>query len=262
MEKLAQSFYQRALELRGKPLDAADLQRPALVFAPHPDDDVLAVGGTIALKRQRGVEVGVVYLTDGRRAPSSLTPSRLARRRHREALAALKTLGVVAGQARFLDFEDGQLAQHERAAQGQVAEILDRQAADQLFVPLPWDGHRDHEAAFRIVRAAARSCQRRHQVLAYPVWFWEHWPWSAPCSGNDAVASAFFRHSARAWLRGLRTLDRWTDVGAALEQKRAALACHVSQVVPGEGTGLAGLDGGRFLARFFTGREHFSQRSW
>ena len=36
-----------------------------LVLAAHPDDEVLGMGGTIAVHTDRGDEVRVVVLTDG-----------------------------------------------------------------------------------------------------------------------------------------------------------------------------------------------------
>ena len=36
-----------------------------LVFAAHPDDEVLGMGGTIALHAERGDDVRIVVVTDG-----------------------------------------------------------------------------------------------------------------------------------------------------------------------------------------------------
>lgn len=40
-----------------------------LVIAPHPDDDVLGVGGTMAAATHQGKGVFAVYITDGRGSP-------------------------------------------------------------------------------------------------------------------------------------------------------------------------------------------------
>ena len=39
---------------------------PALIVAPHPDDEVLATGGLIAWLRDHGVDVTIAAVTDGR----------------------------------------------------------------------------------------------------------------------------------------------------------------------------------------------------
>ena len=55
----------RLLHSRLKEYEARDLVRPALVFAPHQDDETLGCGGTILKKRAAGAEVGLVFLADG-----------------------------------------------------------------------------------------------------------------------------------------------------------------------------------------------------
>ena len=39
--------------------------KKVLIFAAHPDDEVLGCGGTIAYHRKKGHEVGVCYLSEG-----------------------------------------------------------------------------------------------------------------------------------------------------------------------------------------------------
>ena len=40
-------------------------KKRVLIFAAHPDDEVLGCGGTIAYHRSRGDSVGVCYLSEG-----------------------------------------------------------------------------------------------------------------------------------------------------------------------------------------------------
>jgi len=89
-----------------------------LIVAPHPDDEVLAVGGTIAQLTQEGHTVVVVFLTNGdanRAAKRLLTMNPLHRgtdyrtlgyRRQKEASLALASLGVPPGQMIFLGYPD------------------------------------------------------------------------------------------------------------------------------------------------------------
>ena len=48
-------------------------QRPGnvLVVAPHPDDDVIGAGGTMALLAQAGKQVYSLYVTDGSSFPGA-----------------------------------------------------------------------------------------------------------------------------------------------------------------------------------------------
>lgn len=92
-----------------------------IVIAPHPDDELLALGGTIAHLKATGHQVLVVFLTNGdanRAAKSVFTLNPLRRaedfralgyRRQKEAVASLRVLGVPVGSVLFLGYPDGGL---------------------------------------------------------------------------------------------------------------------------------------------------------
>jgi len=92
-----------------------------LVIAPHPDDDVLGVGGSIAEFTRQGHEVCVVFVTNGdanEAAQLLLTLNPLHRaadykalgyRRQKEAARALDILGVPSSHMLFLGYPDGGL---------------------------------------------------------------------------------------------------------------------------------------------------------
>lgn len=90
-----------------------------LVFAPHPDDEIMGAGGLIQRVRAAGGAVQVVYLTDGeayregvrallrRPRPTAADYRRYGEARRREARAALGVLGVDSTALRFLGFPQG-----------------------------------------------------------------------------------------------------------------------------------------------------------
>ena len=73
---------------------AADLDRlgaASLVLAAHPDDEVLGVGGTMALLAAAGARLRLVSVTDGEAShPGHPDPAALAARRAAETAAALR----------------------------------------------------------------------------------------------------------------------------------------------------------------------------
>jgi LmbE family N-acetylglucosaminyl deacetylase len=89
-----------------------------LIVAPHPDDEVLALGGTIARLVEDGHRVYIVFLTNGdanRAAKRLLTLNLIHRptdyralgyRRQKEAMQALGALGVSPCQVVFLGYPD------------------------------------------------------------------------------------------------------------------------------------------------------------
>jgi LmbE family N-acetylglucosaminyl deacetylase len=103
-------------------LAAHDLAVPPrlrlLVFAPHPDDETIAVGGLIQRVRENGGEVLVAFVTNGdgyvdavrhavrRSETSSSDFIAYGQRRHDEAEMALTRLGLSTDSAVFLGFPD------------------------------------------------------------------------------------------------------------------------------------------------------------
>jgi LmbE family N-acetylglucosaminyl deacetylase len=139
----------------------------AVVVAAHPDDEVLGVGGTLALLAAAGARLRVIAVTDGEAShPGAADPAALVRRRAQERAAALAILGVGHVEVVRLGFPDTALGRVE----GEVVSAL-REACRGFEVCLaPWDAdaHADHEAAGRAAQQASR------RVLSYPVWAW-HW---------------------------------------------------------------------------------------
>ncbi len=148
----------------------------AVVVAPHPDDEVLGVGGLIALLVGARVPVTVVVVTDGEASHpgGSLAPDQLAALRLAETTAAVAALGVTA-PVQHLHLPDGGRA----ALVDPLLAALDVDPATWLVAPWSGDGHPDHEAVGQACeQVAARDGAR---LLSYPVWAW-HWA-SPPAAG-------------------------------------------------------------------------------
>jgi LmbE family N-acetylglucosaminyl deacetylase len=241
------------------------LEAPAVVFAPHPDDETLGCGGAIARKRKAGADVAVVYFSDGAEARGTeVPPEEFGPLRRRQAFAACSALGVEQAAIQFLDLPYGQVAAHHPRAVERVSAVLATRRPAQAFVSYRSDGHPDHEAAFAIVSEAVRRCGTAVEVLEFPVWLWHHWPWVGlhVAGGNNPGSSAAPRAAggARGAFDGARTTRLgWRLAsefrlsvpldGAALDQKRAALACHASELYPLSpgGWSLSTASGGDFL---------------
>jgi LmbE family N-acetylglucosaminyl deacetylase len=173
-----------------------------VVVAPHPDDEVLGVGGTLAVWAAAGTEVAVVAVTDGEGShPGSptTTPAALAARRAEERRDALAVLGVEAAVAR-LRLPDSAVAA------GDVADALGDllRAGDTVVVPVDGDGHPDHDAVAEVAAGAGVP------VLGYAVWWW-HWAEAGQLRPGAVVVE---------------------PDAAARQAKRDAVACFRTQVEP------------------------------
>jgi LmbE family N-acetylglucosaminyl deacetylase len=208
-----------ATDLRDKaqPIDPTELGR-TLVLAPHPDDESLGCGGTIALLRKAGIPVYVAFVTDGTLShPNSPTypAPRLRDLREAEALAALRILNVPEANVVFLRIPDrhvpapGQVGFKE--AVQLVFEVMKWAQPQAVLVPYERDPHPDHRATYQLLRAIAANVPAPPRVLEYLVWLYE-------LGQPDDFASLTERQVLR------------VDIERVMPQKKQAIAAHQSQV--------------------------------
>lgn len=238
-----------------------DTSARAMVFAPHPDDEVLGCGGTIALKALAGADVHIVVMTDGRTSHAQfLEAPVLTRIRRLEALEAATRLGLPPHAYTFLDFEDQQLHLHSEQARQQVVELLQRFSPQQVFVPHRHDRLSDHVSTFSIVSSALRIHKSNVALFEYPVWLWNTWPWTQLWRREDPKLVRLQRALRDGFDLAFRC-DTRVDVQPVLQRKVDALDAYRSQMQRRDGHPdwpvLADVSDGAFLARFFTGVEVF-----
>lgn len=118
-----------------------------LVFAPHPDDETIMCGATLAALRRRGDAVRVVAVTSGAATAVGLPAGPAADvgdLRARELRAACATLGV--DDVAVWDFRDRDVsAERGRLAERIAGELAAAHPAS-VVVPFPYDAHADHVA--------------------------------------------------------------------------------------------------------------------
>ena len=138
-----------------------------LVIAAHPDDEVLGMGGTIALHAaERGDAVRIVCVTDG---SSTQYPgdADIRARKEGEARAAASELGVT--DYVHLDLPDMKL---DTVAHVDVNRVVEEQVRDfgpEVVYTVHPDVNRDHRALFDSVAVATRPVpgQVVNRVLTY-----------------------------------------------------------------------------------------------
>jgi LmbE family N-acetylglucosaminyl deacetylase len=127
--------------------------RPFVLLAPHPDDDILGAAGLMRQAHQRGIPFAVVFLTTG--GASHHHPDwpadRLAQLRRTEARSALSVLLGFEPPTLFCALPDGKLADSWDAQTIlAIAAFCRNHNAHAAFVTDPNDDHADHKAAFGI----------------------------------------------------------------------------------------------------------------
>jgi LmbE family N-acetylglucosaminyl deacetylase len=197
-----------------------------LVLAPHPDDESVATGGLLQHAMEVGAKALVVFFTEGDNNPWAqralelrwrIGPSdraRFAARRREEVRAALEQLGVPLADTRFLGFPDqgaSDLLLHgNEVAQRAVTNALEEWRPTVLVVPSLLDLHPDH-SALAVMVALAMAQLRGSVPVRRVVRFLVH---------NPQLRSR--RHEGSLVL----PLSE-----AQKARKRAAIACHKSQLV-------------------------------
>lgn len=191
-----------------------------LVIAPHPDDEVFGTGGMIALKRAAGVQVNVLYLTQGEsshRDCCNISQADIARSRRRLASEAARLLSLDPNHLHWLDLPDGNIPGKAQdgfdEATSRVLELVEKISPNEVYCPHPFDCWQDHVAASEIVREALYRYNHQCELIYYLVWAW---------------------HSQS--LRRLMKLgwsNSWClDIGQVFEKKQAAMKRYLSERVP------------------------------
>jgi LmbE family N-acetylglucosaminyl deacetylase len=195
--------------------------RGVLVVAPHPDDEVLGCGGSIANHADRGHRVHVLYLSSGEHGGPTLPPEECGAVREQEAAAAAAVLGVPAEQLHFLRLPDGAIDARDLVHVGTVISLLRALRPSLVYLPHPGEVSFDHRDAFELCWRAAGMASSRN--------FPEHGitPW---------------------WVPTILGYEVWTpiaepqytcDITALIDRKTRALACYQSQRATAKGAGQA-----------------------
>lgn len=178
-----------------------------LVIAPHPDDETIGAGGTMALLAKGGATVEVVCVTDGEATIGApLAPTDIADRRTAEVAAACAVLG--ANPPTLLHLPDGSVAAHHDRLVEELTTLVERHQPQLVLAPWVLDRHRDHVAVALAVADVA----------------------------SDAPAE-LWGYEAHVPLPPTRVVD----VTEAIDRKRDALAAHVTAAAAFDLTATLGL---------------------
>jgi LmbE family N-acetylglucosaminyl deacetylase len=179
-----------------------------LVIAPHPDDEVLGAGGTMAKLSESGQEVFVAVVTTGK--PPIFSEESVARVRA-EAKNAHDLLGVK--ETFWLDQPAAELSGVKNIVlNGAIGDVVQRIAPQTILVPFPGDIHVDHQLVFQSALVASRPHQATYPrtILAYETL--SETNWNAPYITPPFVPNVYL------------------DISNYLERKISAMRKFTSQL--------------------------------
>lgn len=181
----------------------------ALVLAPHPDDDIIGCGGSIAKLSNQGHEVVVVYFTSGEAGSLEIEPSQLARIREDEARRAGRMLGV--SEFLFWRQPDGFL-QESAEITNQLVRLIRARQFSTVYLPHKQEANRDHAAAYHIGREA---CNRAAG------------PWFKDCGITPWTVDNILGYEVWTPLQEVSYVE---DISDTMDIKMQALQQHQSQL--------------------------------
>lgn len=136
-----------------------------LVIAPHMDDEVLGVGGTIAKHLKVGDFVGVCFVC--KRAYNHQYIEKLIEEEKESALKAKGILGY--DEVGFLDLEDELLDHKIQTVLVPLEKYVYKFSPDILYIPHRGDNNQDHRVVFQASMIVARTFgnHKIERILCY-----------------------------------------------------------------------------------------------
>jgi LmbE family N-acetylglucosaminyl deacetylase len=185
-----------------------------LVTMAHPDDAEFYCAGTVARLAAEGCEIVYLLATSGNRGchEPGMDPERLTVLREEEQRRAAQTLGV--GEVLFLRHNDGEI-EPSLALRAEIVLAMRKFRPDVLITFDPWRRYEIHPDHRNIGFCSLDAISSARMPMAFP----------------EQLIDGLTPHRVKqVYLYSTDQPNHWVDTSAVMEQKLAALRCHVSQM--------------------------------
>jgi N-acetylglucosamine malate deacetylase 1 len=180
-----------------------------MVFSPHPDDDWIGCGGSMAKHKKDGSEITIVYMTSGDAGSLNYSKEDLAAIREKEARAASEVLGTK--DMLFLRNPDGYL-EYNRANLINLINLIRAKEPEVVYIPHKDDAHKDHKVTNELVMEAIGRASG---------------PWFQECEGKPWSVGKVLAYEVWTPLTNFSYVE---DISDFIDIKVAALGKHESQI--------------------------------
>lgn len=158
-----------------------------LVIAPHPDDEIIGVGGTIAKRANAGDDVFVCVVTKGCPPLFDAESVELVRK---ECWAADKRLGVK--DIVFLDFPAVMIETVPRHELNQgILDIVQKVCPDEVYIPHRGDMQIDHQMVVDAAMVAVRPRGTNYPKRVYAYETLSETGWNIPNTVNEFIPTVY-----------------------------------------------------------------------
>ncbi|MEQ9438582.1 MAG: PIG-L family deacetylase [Cyclobacteriaceae bacterium] len=152
-----------------------------LVVSPHPNHEVLGCGGAMALLRQMGFRVHILFVGDGSNDQSmeALAGQPWEDETSSEEICNLiGKVGVSQDAAVFLNLKENLIPQREQPGFEEAVRLcmneLEIFQPETILFPFLDQGDRDVQATWQIIREAARQSFYPIRMIEYRLWSWSN----------------------------------------------------------------------------------------
>ena len=181
-----------------------------LVIAPHADDEILGVGGTMARHIAEGNEVYVCVVTRGY---MPLCPEEVAAQIREESIACHKFMGVK--ETIYLDLPSTKLEHVDRIElNGKIQNAIHSIEPDEVYLPHYGDMQKDHQIVADSAMVALRPKYKHIVSRVYGYETLSETGWNVPGVVNEFIP------------------DVYNDISKYLETKLKAMSFYLSQLGP------------------------------
>ena len=139
-----------------------------LIFSPHPDDEIVGMGGTLLKYLDEGRSIVEVIFTKGQLSHPYFKEEIITDIRKKEAGKVAKKIGLK--EVIFLDLNEGSIADKEGRIILQIKKILEKYNPEKVFTLSISETHPDHRDVNKIVLAAVDFLNKKYPVYTFNIW--------------------------------------------------------------------------------------------
>jgi LmbE family N-acetylglucosaminyl deacetylase len=153
--------YPRKMVGRKFPINYID-NTDVLVFAAHPDDDVLGLGTTLSRHSLKNDNIKVIFVTNGTGRDSESwnikvsTAKRKSEIRYSEAVEALSLINVPKENIFCLGYPDGGTQRYLKNISMDILLLIQKLNPGRIYVHCIEGGHRDHDMTSFVVKSVCK----------------------------------------------------------------------------------------------------------
>jgi LmbE family N-acetylglucosaminyl deacetylase len=217
-------FYRYPKKMVGRQISFSNKQETdILVFAAHPDDDILGLGMTMYRHRLKNEKITVVYVTNGSAYQGTTWKQKkekaisISNTRYQEGINALSLINIPKENVYCLGFPDSGTHRYLSEIATDITYFMETLRPKKVYVHCIEGGHSDHDFVSFVVRSVCKNLQYHN------VYEWAEYRPSQPLGTKDITFPLSQTNRNKVEKIRISTSER--------ELKKRMLALHPSQNV-------------------------------